>query len=114
MTGIRPAPLHAAAPGSDVPLLAVLAVAGVGSALLLGLALAAFTRRRSRPYLLVVLALAALLARTTVAGASAMDVLPAAQHHLAEHTLDVAMAALVIAAVYYARSVGGRPARGDP
>lgn len=105
--------VHLHPPGIDVPLLVVLTVAGVATALLLGLALAAFTRRRSRPYLLVGLAIAALFARTVVAGLTMIDVLPAEQHHIFEHSLDVAMAALVIGAVYYARTVDERFERGE-
>ena len=85
-------------------MLALLAVAGLVSALLLGLGLAAFARRRSRAYLLVVLALAALLARTLVAVGAEAGMLSLTDHHLAEHGLDVAMAALVVGAVVYART----------
>ena len=83
----------------------LLGLAGLGSTAILGLALAAFVRRRSRPYLLVALALGTLVARTAVAGVTMTGSLSANSHHLLEHGLDVAMAALVIAAVYYARSV---------
>jgi hypothetical protein len=104
--------LHAS-PVVDLPLLAVLGAAAVASAALTGLALAAFVRRRSRSYLLVALAVATLLARTAVAVASVTRLVGPSAHHLLEHGLDVAMAALVIAAVYYARAVdndsgGGR------
>lgn len=104
--------LHAA---SDVAvtqplLLAVLAVAGVGASVVLGLALAAFVRRRSRSYLLVALALGTLLARTAVASLSLNGTLDAGTHHVAEHGLDVAMVALVVAAVYTARRVRGESA----
>lgn len=103
---------HAGTAGLDVPLVVALAVAGVASAVLTGAALAAFLRRRSGPYLLVALALGALLARTAVAGASVGGVLAADVHHALEHGLDVAMAALVVAAVWYARSVSRTPAGG--
>lgn len=99
-------------PGLDLPLLAVLALAGFVTAILLGLALAAFTRRKSRPYLLIALAIATLFARTVVAGLNVMGALPQAHHHLFEHSLDVAMAALVIGAVYYARTVDRQRNRG--
>jgi len=81
---------------------------------LTGAALAVFLRRRSRSYLLVALALAALLARTGVAAASLAGAVPLDSHHLVEHSLDVAMAALVVAAVYYARSAGRAPTGGGP
>ena len=92
-------------------MLLLLAAAGLASALLLGLGLAAFARRRSRAYLFVVLALAALLARTVVAVGAEAGMLSLSGHHLAEHGLDVAMAALVVGAVVYARTVD--PGRGQ-
>lgn len=90
-------------------MLVLLVAAGLASALLLGLGLAAFARRRSRAYLFVVLALAALLSRTVVAVGAEAGVLSLSTHHVAEHGLDVAMAALVVGAVVYARRV--EPAR---
>ncbi|UPV76542.1 hypothetical protein M0R89_18595 (plasmid) [Halorussus limi] len=99
-------PLDAGHGGSpDLAFVALLALAGLGSAVVLGLALAALLRRRSRSYLLVTLALATLLARTGVAALSLTGALAAGSHHLLEHGLDAAMAALVVAAVYDARRV---------
>ena len=109
--GLAATPLHVHPPALDLPLLAVLTGAGLGAALLLGLSLAAFLERGSRPYLLIVLALAALLARSVVAGLSLAGLLDGTQHHLLEHALDVAMGAFVIAAVYYARRVDRRYGR---
>ncbi|SHG98645.1 DUF7471 family protein [Halobaculum gomorrense] len=94
------------APGvQGVAYAVVVAVGGVAGALLLGLGLAAFFRRRSRSYLLVALALGALVARAGVAAASAVGVVGPDAHHFGEHVLDVVMAGLVVAAVYYARDV---------
>jgi hypothetical protein len=90
---------------SSPALLALVTVAGLGTAVLLGLAFAAFVRRRSRPYLLLVAAFAALLGRSAVVVLSLVGVLSPAQHHLFEHGLDVVLVALVVAAVYYARTV---------
>ena len=99
-------------------MLVLLVAAGLGSALLLGLGLAAFARRRSRSYLLVVLALAALLARTLVAAGAEAGLLSTSVHHLAEHGLDVVMAALVVGAVVYVRTVepgaGRAPSEVEP
>ena len=95
---------------------AVLALAGLGSAVVVALALAALVRRRSRSYLLVALALSTLLARTAVAVLSATGRLGPDIHHVLEHALDVTMAGLVIAAVYDARSArksSGGPASDD-
>jgi hypothetical protein len=90
--------------GFDPLLLGVLLLAGIGTSLVAGLALAAFLRRRSRPYLLVALAVLALVARTAVAAVALSGGLPAETHHLLEHGLDVVMVALVVAAVYTART----------
>jgi heme A synthase len=98
--------LHADYVGPEsLPLLGVVAGAGIGGAVLLGLALAAFVRRRSRPYLLIVAAILALFGRSVVAGLTVGNVLSPATHHVLEHGLDVLLVALVVAAVYYARTV---------
>ncbi len=86
-----------------------LLLAGLGASGIIGLALAGFARRRSRPYLLIVFAVATVLLRTVVAGLSMQGMVPNARHHLAEHLLDVVMVGLVIAAVLTARSAS--PAR---
>ncbi len=102
---MRPARLlHATGYVDSLALTVVLLVAGLGAALVLGLAIAALLRRRSTPYLLVALAVATILARTVVAGVALQGALPPGNHHLLEHLLDVVMVALVIAAVYTARS----------
>jgi hypothetical protein len=108
-----PVPVHAAADllSARPGLLVVVVLGGLGAAVVSGLALAAFLRRRSRSYLLVALAIIAVLARTVVAGLSLNGSLAPATHHLTEHVLDVVMVALVVAAVYTARGVrGGEPA----
>ena len=99
--------LHAV-PGVDsvsVGLVVVVTVAALGATALLGLALAAFVRRRSRPYLLLVAAFAALLGRSAVVAASLLGLLSPTNHHVFEHGLDALLVALVVAAVYYARTV---------
>jgi hypothetical protein len=100
-----PVPLHAVVGVASLGLLVVVGVAALGTAVLLGLAFAAFVRRRSRPYLLLVVAFGALLGRSAVVGASALGWLSPTDHHLFEHGLDVVLVALVVAAVYYARTV---------
>jgi hypothetical protein len=101
-------PLHSQPAAADPVVAGLVALAGLASAVLVGLALAAFVRRRSRSYLLVTLALAAVLARTGVAAVTLAGGMSDANHHLVEHGLDVVMAALVVAAVYYARTVEPR------
>lgn len=95
--------LHAVAPVDSLALTVFLLLAGLGASVVLGLAIAALLRRRSTPYLLVVLAVATILVRTLVAGAAFQGAFGASDHHLLEHALDVVMVALVIAAVYTAR-----------
>lgn len=90
--------------GPDLATLLVLTLAAALTATVAGLAVAAFVRRRSGPYLLVALALSALVARTVVGVGSYTPMLGPDDHHLLEHGLDVVMAALVIAAVYLVRS----------
>jgi hypothetical protein len=97
-------PCHAAAT-ADLPLLAVLALGGVGALLVAALGVGAWLRRGSRSYLLVALALSTLLARSGVAALTVGGAVSPESHHLLEHGLDVVMVGLVIAAVYYARRV---------
>lgn len=97
----------------SLPLLAAITVTAVGTAVLLGLAVGAFVQRRSRPYLLIVAALVALLGRSAVAGATIAGVFSPTEHHFLEHGLDVALVALVIAAVYHSRTVS-READSNP
>ncbi|WP_246308380.1 DUF7471 family protein [Halosimplex rubrum] len=104
MTPLRP--VAHAAPSPDPGLLGVHLLAGVGSGLLLALAVAALGQRGSRSYLLVVLALAALLARTLVSALAMFGPLDAGMHHFAEHALDAMLATFLLGAIYYARSAG--------
>ncbi len=91
----------------SLALTVVLLLAGLGASAVAGVALAALARRRSTPYLLVALAVLTILARAVVGGLSLQGVLDPDVHHLAEHALDVAMVALVIAAVLVARQRPG-------
>jgi hypothetical protein len=117
---MNPVPL-AGVHGQPPAMLALLTLGAMLTAVVAGLAVAAFVRRRSRPYLLVALALLSLVARTVVGFAGYADVVGPALHHQLEHALDVVMATLVIAAVYLVgtnrptrpqiepRTDGGRP-----
>lgn len=81
-----------------------LVLAGGGSLLLVGIAAAAFVQRRSRSYLLVLLALATLLARTVAGVLMINGVVDDAVHHTLEHVLDVALIGFLLVAVYTVRS----------
>ena len=95
----------------DSTLALLLAVGGLCAAGVVGLALSALLQRRSWPYLLVALALGTLLVRVVAGVGYVHGGLSPDTHHLLEHGLDVAMAALVIAAVALAREASA-PAGG--
>ncbi|WP_049981640.1 DUF7471 family protein [Halolamina rubra] len=101
MNGVATAgPLVAGVHGREPVTFLLLSLAAALTAVVAGLAVAAFVRRRSRRYLLVALALSTLLARSAVGLAAYLGAVGPGIHHTLEHGLDVAMAALVIAAVY--------------
>lgn len=97
------------AAGTDPALLGgLLVLAAVVTLPIAAIAFAAYRRRRSTSYLLVALALLALVARIGVAGATVLGVVPDTFHHLAEHSLDVTIAALLVGAVVAARGIDNR------
>lgn len=89
-------------PAYDLPesLLVVLALATVGTGVVFVLALAGYHRRRSTPYLLVVIAVAAIFARSIVGFGTLYGYVPMGTHHLLEHGFDFLIAVCVLAAVY--------------
>ena len=95
----------------DITLALLLSVGGLCAAGVVGLALSALFQRRSWPYLLVALALGTLLVRVVAGVGYVHGSLTADTHHLLEHGLDVAMAALVIAAVAFARDASAPAGR---
>jgi len=86
--------------GAEVHLALLLTLSAAGSLLVFGLAVAAYRRRRSRPYLLITAALGALVARPMIGASTFFDVISMNTHHTIEHLLDVVIAALLIGAVY--------------
>ena len=105
-TGVMLPPLAAGVHGQDPAMFVLLSLAAALTAVVAGVAIAAYVRRRSRRYLLVALALSTLLARSAVGVGAYLGAVGPGLHHTLEHGLDVSMAALVIAAVYLV----GRPA----
>ncbi|WP_254538811.1 DUF7471 family protein [Halomarina litorea] len=81
-----------------------LVFAGGGALLLVSLATGAFIRRRSRPYLFVMLALGMLFVRTIVGTLVIAGVVASDPHHFLEHALDLALVGLLLAAVGTART----------
>ena len=91
-------------PSPDIILLCLLILAGLAAAVLVSLGLIAFSRQQSRSYLLIVLALGTLICKAFAGGFTIVGILPGDLHHFVEHSLDLVMAMLLIAAVYYART----------
>lgn len=81
-------------------LLAVIALAALGTAVVFALSLAAYYRRRETSYLLISLAVGALLLRSVIGFGTVRGDVPMLYHHLFEHTLDFLIAALVLCAAY--------------
>lgn len=104
MTGLAALPLHVVSTVTPALVVAV-SLAALGSTVVAALGIAAYAQRRSGSYLLVALALVAILARSAVAALTIGGMMPFDVHHTAEHTLDFVLVALVLAAVYYARRV---------
>ncbi|MFO7926653.1 MAG: DUF7471 family protein [Halobacteriota archaeon] len=84
----------------SVLLFAVLALAGVGTGILLVLALVAYTRRRTRTYALVTLAIGTLFFRSIVGLGTVSGVVPMSVHHLIAHAIDFVIAGLILYAAY--------------
>ena len=103
---------HPTMPLYELTLTTLLAVGALVAAGVLGVAVAALHRRPSWPYLLVALALGTLFVRFVAGVVYVRGSVSPETHHLLEHGLDVAMAALVIGAVLVARETASR--RGEP
>ncbi|RQG92757.1 hypothetical protein EA462_00555 [Natrarchaeobius halalkaliphilus] len=81
-------------------LLAVIVLAAIGTTILFGCGIVAYSRRRTRRYLLITLVLGLLVARSLVGLGTVFGLVPMTVHHLVEHGADVTIAALVLYAVY--------------
>lgn len=86
--------------GEAIALLAVLALATVGTLTLFLVALIAYRRRGTRAYLLLLIALGLLVGRSLIGFGTAIGAVPMPVHHLVEHSSDFAIATLVLYALY--------------
>ena len=86
----------------------VLLLAGTWTTALFVIGLTVYYRRRSRTYLLIVLALGALVVRTVVGAGTAAGVVPMGLHHLLGHGLDLGIAVALLFAIYRNGSVTER------
>jgi len=83
----------------------VLAVSALTTAALCLAGVLSYRRRRSRAYLLVTLALAALVAQPILGGLAMVGILGPTTHHTLEHGADAVIVLLILGAVYDARTV---------
>lgn len=90
---------------ADQYLLLILAIGALASTAIIGISIRALARRRTWPYLLVTFALTMLLGRTLFGVFSLGGTMDPAAHHLIEHGMDVATAALLVGAILAARTV---------
>lgn len=86
--------------GEATALLVVLALATLGTLVLFLVALIAYRRRGTAVYLLLLVALGLLVARSLVGFGTALGAVPMPLHHIVEHSSDFAIAALVLYALY--------------
>ena len=84
----------------SIPLLVVVAVAGIGTGVLFFVSLLAYRRRRTQQYRLVCVAVGVLFARSVVGAGTVLGYVPMRVHHFLEHSLDFLIAAIVLYAVY--------------
>lgn len=78
----------------------ILTLATIGATVLFLLGVVAYRRRRSAPYLLITLALGALVVQAIVGLGTALGRVPMGLHHLVDHGLDVLIATLLLWAIY--------------
>ncbi len=81
-------------------LLAVIVLAAIGTTVLFCFGIVAYHRRRSFRYLLITIVLGLLVVRTGVGLGTVFGFVPMTIHHLIEHSLDFAIAVLILYAVY--------------
>lgn len=98
------------AAGDSLLIGVLLVIAALVTVPIAAIAIMAYLRRRATSYLFVALALLALVARIVVAAGTVFGVVPEHLHHVAEHGLDITIAALVVAAVVAARGLENQPA----
>ncbi|CCC40736.1 DUF7471 family protein [Haloquadratum walsbyi] len=85
----------------------IFAMSAIGGVVLLSLSVVVYAQRRSFSYLLLTVAIGALVGRVLVGGLAFGGIMNESMHHLIEHGLDVVTLAAVIGAVYFARRVRG-------
>jgi len=80
----------------SILLLGIVLLAGFGTSVLFVISVLAYVQRRSRRYLLVTVAVGALLCRSVIGFGTVVGVVPMPVHHIIEHSLDFLIAAVVL------------------
>jgi len=86
--------------GEATALLAVIGLATLVTAALFLVAVVATVRQRHVTYLLVTVAIGLLVVRSVLGFGTAVGAVPMPVHHLAGHGVDLAIALLVLAAIF--------------
>ncbi|NGM67823.1 hypothetical protein G6M89_02155 [Natronolimnobius sp. AArcel1] len=81
-------------------LLGIIVLAVLGTTILFGCGLVAYSRRRSQRYLLITIVLGLLVARSVIGLCTMFGLIPMGVHHLIEHSVDFMIAVLILYAVY--------------
>jgi len=87
-------------PRTAALLLAVIALATLGTLSLFLVAATGAFRRRTRPYVLLTTAIGLLVVRSVVGVGTVLGTVPMPVHHLTEHGFDFLIALLVLGAIY--------------
>lgn len=91
--------------GAGWPLWLGIGLSALGATAVFTLAVLAYRRRRTTPYLLVALAIGALALRPLVGVGTVLGAVPMDVHHTVEHFLDVLIIGLLIGALLSLRSL---------
>ena len=89
--------------GLPATLLSMLFVQGVLAAVLFTLVGVAYYRRRSRPYLLVLIAASTLLIESVIGAAGLLVSSDPWLHIFVDYALDITLVGAILGAIYYAR-----------
>lgn len=90
-------------------LIAIIVLAAIGTAILFGAGVVAYSRRRTTRYLLITVVLGLLVVRSLVGLGTVFGFVPMTIHHLVEHSFDFLVAVLVLYAVYRSKPASGAP-----
>lgn len=81
-------------------LIAVIALAVLGTTVLFVAGVVAYSRRRTLRYLLITVVLGVLVVRSVTGLGTVLGLVPMTVHHLVEHSFDFLIAVLILYAVY--------------